>query len=51
MEINYEITYNKYTKEWVVWKNIEGEKSISCKSVFSGTRKECQKRLKELKYE
>lgn len=51
MKISYEIQYNKNLKHWVVWENIEGERSISCISVYSGTRKECKEKLQQLKNE
>ena len=49
MKITYTIEYNKYNKEWVIWKNIEKEQSIGFKPVFKGTKKECKKKLEELK--
>lgn len=49
MKITYTIEYNKYNKEWVIWKNIEKEQSIGFKPIFKGTKKECKKKLEELK--
>lgn len=51
MKISYEIKYNRFNKEWVVWKNVEGERSINCYPIFKGNRKECSQKLKELKNE
>lgn len=49
MKIKYSMNYNKNTKQWVVWQDIEKEKSISCSPKFKGTKKECQLKLKELR--
>ena len=46
-KITYSIQYKN--GQWVIWKDIEKEKSISCIVIYKGTRKECQQRLEELK--
>ena len=52
-EISYEIQRHKESGEWVLWKIIETEYEdhggISSKKLFNGTKKECQKKLEEIK--
>ena len=52
-KVEYSITKNEATKEWVLWKSVtdfQEKKGIgSLKGIFSGTKKECQKKLKEIK--
>lgn len=53
-EITYEIYKNEYSKEWVLrevksYVNSEnGTGGISSRGIFSGTKKECQEKKKEL---
>ena len=49
MKIKYSMSYNKNSKQWVVWQDIEKEKSIGCIPKFKGSKKECQEKLKELR--
>lgn len=46
MTITYEVL--KHESNWVLWKNIECERSISSIAMAIGTKKECQERLEEL---
>lgn len=46
MTITYEIS--KHEANWVLWRNIECERSISSIAIMIGTKKECQERLEEL---
>ncbi len=52
-EISYEIQRHKESGEWVLWKIIETEYEdhggLSTKKIISGTKKECQKKLEEIK--
>ena len=52
-EISYEIQRHKESGEWVLWKITETEYEdcggLSTKKIISGTKKECQKKLEEIK--
>ena len=52
-EISYEIQRHKESGEWVLWKITETEYedhgSLSSYKIFSGSKKECQEKLKEIK--
>ena len=52
-KVEYEIQRHKESGEWVLWKIIETEYEdhggISSKKLFNGTKKECQKKLEEIK--
>lgn len=52
-EISYEIQRRKESGEWVLWKITETEYEdhggLSTKKIISGTKKECQKKLEEIK--
>ena len=52
-KVSYEIYKHKESGEWVLWKvvtDFQEKKGIgSLKGIFSGTKKECQKKLKEIK--
>lgn len=52
-EISYEIQRHKESGEWVLWKITETEYedhgSLSSYKIFSGSKKECQKKLEEIK--
>lgn len=52
-EISYEIQKHKESGEWVLWKITETEYEdhggLSTKKIISGTKKECQKKLEEIK--
>lgn len=51
-KVSYEINKHKASGNWVVWKITEYEDSdrggISNYKVYSGTKKECQEKKKEL---
>lgn len=46
---SYSMGYSDKSKEWIVWKKVEGNNSIGIYSEFKGTKNECSKRLKQLK--
>ena len=52
-EISYEIQRHKESGEWVLWKITETEYEdhggLSIKKIISGTKKESQKKLEEIK--
>ena len=52
-KVEYEIQRHKNTGEWVLWKITETEYEdhggLSTKKIISGTKKECQKKLEEIK--
>ena len=52
-KVSYEIYRHKESGEWVLWKITETEYEshggISSKKLFNGTKKECQKKLEEMK--
>lgn len=52
-EISYEIQRHKESGKWVLWKIIETEcedhGGLSTKKIISGPKKECQKKLEEIK--
>lgn len=51
-KVEYSITKNEATKEWVLWKsvtNFQKENGVgSLKGIFSGTKKECQEKKREM---
>ena len=52
-KVEYEIQRHKESGEWVLWKITETEYEdcggLSTKKIISGTKKECQKKLEEIK--
>ena len=52
-KVSYEIQRHKESGEWVLWKITETEYEdcggLSTKKIISGTKKECQKKLEEIK--
>lgn len=52
-KVEYEIQRHKNSGEWVLWKITETEYEdhggLSTKKIISGTKKECQKKLEEIK--
>ena len=52
-KVEYEIQRHKNSGEWVLWKIIETEYEddggLSTKKIISGPKKECQKKLEEIK--
>ena len=52
-KVEYEIQRHKNSGEWVLWKITETEYedhgSLSSYKIFSGSKKECQKKLEEIK--
>lgn len=52
-KVSHEISRHKESGEWVLWKSVtdfQEKKGIgSLKGIFSGTKKECQKKLEEIK--
>ena len=52
-KITYEIHNHKESGEWVLWKITEYENKdsggLSTHKLMSGTKKECQEKLKEIK--
>lgn len=52
-KVSYEIYKHKESGEWVLWKITETEYedhgSLSTHKIISGTKKECQLKLKEIK--
>lgn len=52
-KVSYEIYRHKESGEWVLWKITETEYEdhggISSKKLFNGTKRECQKKLEEIK--
>ena len=52
-KVEYEIQRHKESGEWVLWKITETEYKthggLSTKKIISGTKKECQKKLEEIK--
>lgn len=52
-KITYEIHKHKESGEWVLWKitetKYEDHGSLSTHKLMSGTKKECQEKLKEIK--
>lgn len=51
-KVEYSITKNEATKEWVLWKSVtsfQKENGVgSLKGIFSGTKKECQEKKREM---
>ena len=51
-KVEYSITKNEATKEWILWKSVtdfQEKKGIgSLKGIFSGTKKECQEKKREM---
>ena len=52
-KVRYEITKHKESGNWVLWEITETEYedhgSLSTHKLMSGTKKECQEKLKEIK--
>lgn len=38
-KIKYITLYNKNTKMWVLWKDVETDRGIYCKPIYKGTKK------------
>ena len=49
--IKYTIEKSRNGEHWVLWKWVEGHNSYSCMGIFKGTRRECYRKLKEIKGE
>lgn len=47
-KIKYSILYKKEQKLWILWKDVESEKGMYCKSVFKGDKKSCINERKKL---
>lgn len=48
--IKYTIEKSKTKKSWIIWKEIDSEHGIGISPIYLGkTRKECYKKLKEIK--
>ena len=45
----YSIKKYKQLGEYVLWKEINSEHGFAVKGIFKGTKKECEKKLKEIK--
>lgn len=48
-KIYYTIEYHKLMGKYVLWKNVDSENGYASKGIYSGTKKECEKFLKDLK--
>ena len=52
-KVSYEIYKHKESGNWVLWKimetEYEGQGSLGTHKIISGTKKECQKKLEEIK--
>lgn len=48
MSVYYTLKYNKIRGLWVIFKNIESERSFNFYKVFEGTKSECKEELKRL---
>ena len=52
-KVSYEIYKHKESGNWVLWKiteiEYEGYGSLSTHKIISGTKKECQEKLEEIK--
>lgn len=49
-KINYSIEYNPATKEWVLYKNIEGEQSFNFYPILQSDKKtDCINKLEEIR--
>lgn len=52
-KVSYEIYKHKESGNWVLWKimetEYEGQGSLGTHKIISGTKKECQEKLKEIK--
>lgn len=48
-EIKYFIEKHKQLNEYVIFKYIHKNNGYAIKGIFSGTRQECQQKLKEIK--
>lgn len=49
-KVKYSLEYKRDTKTWIIWKEIETERSINCGAVFRNPSKlECQKELERLR--
>ena len=53
-KVSYEINRHKESGEWVLWKIVEnirqdeGCGGMSLRGIFSGTKKECQEKKREM---
>lgn len=44
----YSIERSRNGDYWVLWKSVELARGFCCKGIFTGTRSECYKKLKEI---
>lgn len=49
--IKYTIEYHKQLEKWILWKEVNSTHGFCVKGIFQGTKKECQKKLKEIRGE
>lgn len=48
--IRYSVEKSNFTNSWIIWKNVEDERSCGCHPIYRGrSKRECYKKLKEIR--
>lgn len=47
--VSYTVEKSNNGEYYVLWKNISNKRSFACMGIFKGAKKDCYKKLKEVK--